>query len=385
MEPSEDSGLPRIAVIGPAHPYRGGIAHFNEMTMQGLAARGHDVRAITFTRQYPELLFPGKTQYAEDEAPPEGVPAATRQIDTLNPLSWWRTAQHIRYDAPDALVFQYWMPFFAPAYGTIARLARRDGIRILAVVHNALPHERHLGDAWLSRYFLRAGDGFVVMSDAVDQELAPLRRTKAAVRRIEHPVYSRFGALVPREEARAELDLPPDAPVVLFFGFVRAYKGLHVLLEALPEALKQVPDLRLVVAGEFYDAPARYRQLIEMHDLAEHVIVHDRYIPSEAVPHYFGAADVVAQPYVAATQSGVAQIAFHFDTPLILTDVGGLAEVVPHEKAGLVVPPEDPAALARALARYFTDDLKPVLTEGVRQQKQKYHPDRLFEALEELL
>ena len=305
-------------------------------------------------------------------------------IDTLNPLSWWRTAQHLRAAAPDALVFQYWMPFFAPAYGTIARLARRDGIRILAVVHNALPHERHLGDAWLSRYFLRAGDGFVVMSDAVNQDLTPLRRKTAAVRRIEHPVYSRFGEPVPRAEARAALGLPPDAPVVLFFGFVRAYKGLHVLLDALPAALEQVPALRLVVAGEFYDDPARYQRLIRQHGLAEHVTVHDRYIPSEAVPRYFGAADVVAQPYVSATQSGVAQIAFHFDTPLILTDVGGLAEVVPHEKAGLVVPPEDPAALARALARYFTDDLKAALTAGVRQQKQKYHPDRLFEALEAL-
>jgi len=375
----------KLALIGPAYPYRGGIAHFNEMTMRGLQARGHDVQPITFTRQYPERLFPGKTQFAEAEVPPEDLPTADRIIDTLNPLSWGRAARRVAELAPDAVLFQYWMPFFAPAYGLIARRAQRDGGRVIAIVHNALPHERHLGDAALSRFFLRRCDGFVVMSDAVAEELAPLRRADAAVRPIDHPVYARFGERVPQDEARRRLDLPPDAPVLLFFGFVRTYKGLHVLLEALPAVVEHLPDAHLVIAGEFYDDPAPYRAQIEQAGLDAHVTLRDAYIPSDEVPHYFSAADLVVQPYVSATQSGVAQIAFHFETPIVVTDVGGLAEVVPHEQAGLVVPPEDPDALAHAIVRFFADGMGPELKEGVAQQKQRYHPDRLIDAIESLL
>jgi glycosyltransferase involved in cell wall biosynthesis len=375
----------RIVVIGPAHPYRGGIAHFNEMTMRGLIGRGHTVQPVTFTRQYPERLFPGKTQFAEDEAPPNDLPDAERIIDTLNPLTWWRAVQHVVHQKPDAVLFQYWMPYFAPAYGVIARWARRRGVRALAIVHNALPHERHAGDAALGRFFLRAVDGFVVMSDAVAEELAPLRRSGATVQRIEHPVYARFGKAMPRREARAELDLPLDAPVLLFFGFVREYKGLHVLLDALPAVVSRLPDAHLVIAGEFYDDPAPYRAQIERTGLADHVTLHDRYVPSKAVPAYFGAADVVVQPYVSATQSGVAQIAFHFERPVIVTDVGGLAEVVPHEAAGFVVPPEDPAALADYIVRFFREGWRDRLVAGVRRQKEHYHPDRLTDAIDDLL
>lgn len=376
--------MSHITLIGPAHPYRGGIAHFNEMTMRGLMQRGHDVQAVTFSRQYPESLFPGRSQLTEGP-PPDDLPRAERLIDTLNPLSWTRAARHIARETPDAVVFQFWMPFFAPAYGTIARWMRWKGTRILAVVHNALPHERHLGDALLGRFFLRACDGFVVMSEAVAADLQPLRRAEAQVRRIEHPLYTRFGEAVPRAEARAALDLPPDVPVILFFGFVREYKGLHVLLEALPQVAGHLPNVRLVVAGEWYDDPARYESIIRKHGMEDRVSIHNRYIPSEVVPVFFSAADVVAQPYVTATQSGVAQIAFHFDTPVVVTDVGGLAEVVPHERAGLVVPPENPHALAQALVRFFAEDLRSDLAAGVRQQKHRYHPDRLIEAIEDLL
>lgn len=374
-----------ITLVGPAHPYRGGIAHFNEMTMQGLAAHGHDVRAVTFRRQYPEVLFPGKTQYARDEAPPEGVPVAARVIDTLNPITWVRAARHVARQRPDAVIFQYWMPFFAPAYGTVARYVRRRGVRVLSVVHNALPHERHVGDAALGRFFLRACDGFIVMSDAVEGHLAPLRRADATVRRIDHPVYARFGAPVSRRKARRQLGLSAEIPVLLFFGFVRGYKGLHVLLEALPAVVEALPDVRLVVAGEFYDDTAPYRAQIARHGLDDHVLLHDRYVASADVPAYFGAADLIVQPYVSATQSGVAQIAFHFERPVVVTDVGGLAEVVPHERAGFVVPPEDPAALAAAVVRFFREDWRERLTEGVRRQRQRYHPDRLVEAIEDLM
>jgi glycosyltransferase involved in cell wall biosynthesis len=380
-----DNEKRKLAVLGPVHPYRGGIAHFTEMTVEGLAGRGHDVQPVSFSRQYPELLFPGKTQFEPDDEAPSVVRGAPRLLDSLNPLSWLQTAERIRESAPDAVVFQYWMPFFAPAYGTVARLLRWADIPSVAVVHNALPHERHVGDAWLSQFFLRACEGHVVMSDAVAEELRSLRRPEAPVRRIEHPVYERFGDSVPKEEARDALDLPVDAPMLLFFGFVREYKGLHVLLEALPQVLETFPDLHLVVAGEPYDDPERYRRLIREHGLEERVHWYDEYVPSGDVPTYFCAADLVVQPYVSATQSGVAQIATHFEVPMIVTDVGGLAETVPHEEVGFVVPPEDPLALAEAVVRFFREDWGEPLVEGVRALKQQQHPDRLFEAIEDLV
>ncbi len=375
----------RIAVVGPVHPYRGGIAHFTEMTVEGLAERGHDVRPVSFSRQYPEFLFPGKTQFEPDDDAPVAVRGAPRLLDSLNPLSWLRTAQWLREQSPDAVVFQYWMPFFAPAYGIIAWILRWAGIPSFAVVHNALPHERHVGDAWLSRVFLKACEGHVVMSDAVADDLRPLRAPDASVRRIEHPVYERFGDPVSKGKARAALGLPMDAPVLLFFGFVREYKGLHVLLKAMPDVLEGLPDAHLVVAGEPYDDPERYRQLIRSHGLSDRVHWYDDYIPSEAVPAVFCGADLVVQPYVSATQSGVAQIATHFEVPMIVTDVGGLAETIPHEEVGFVVPPEDPAALADSIIRFFDDDWKDRLVDGVRDLKQRQHPDRLFEAIESLI
>jgi len=371
-----------LVLVGPMYPYRGGIAHFLETMYRGLRARGHRVEAITFTRQYPERLFPGKTQY-ETEAVLDAVPAV-RLLDTIGPWTWFRTAREIARRKPDAVLFKYWMPFFGPAYGTLARYLRRHGIPSLVVVDNALPHEQRLGDAAFSRYFLRACSGFMVMSEAVGRDLATLK-VQAPVRLIAHPIYDLFGTAPPQAEARADLGLDPAAPVLLFFGFIRRYKGLHVLLEAMPRILKALPEAHLVVAGEFYDDEAFYRSLIEKHGLAPHITLCADYIPNEAVPRYFSAADVVVQPYVTATQSGVAQIAFHFDKPTIITNVGGLAEIVPDGKAGLVVPPEDPIALAGAVIRFFQEDLSARLCAGVREEKKKYSWDRLYEALEELI
>jgi len=368
------------------HPYRGGIAHFTEMTVTGLAGRGHDVRPVSFSRQYPELLFPGETQYEPDADAPAAVQDAPRLLDSVNPMSWFRTGLHLRDVAPDAVVFQYWMPFFAPAYGVIARgLRRHYGIPSVAVVHNALPHERHLGDAILSRFFLRACAGHVVMSDAVAEDTRRLAGPGARLEQIAHPVYERFGEPVPTAEARSALDLPVEAPVLLFFGFVREYKGLYVLLEAMPEIADALPDVHLVVAGEPYDTPERYRRLIRKHGLEDRVTWHDEYVPSEAVPRYFGAADLVVQPYVSATQSGVAQIATHFEVPMVVTDVGGLAEDVPDEEAGFVVPPEDPPALAEAVVRFVRDDWAEPLADGMREQKRRQQPERLYEAVERLV
>ncbi len=372
----------KIVLVGPMHPYRGGIAHFLETMYRGLQARGHAVEAVTFTRQYPERLFPGKTQYETgDVAHP--VPAR-RLIDTINPATWFSAARHVAALQPDAVLFKYWMPFFAPAFGTIARRVRKRGARVIVVVDNAIPHERRPGDLALGRYFFKAVDGCIVMSEAVGRDLRRLG-VEAPVRQVVHPVYDLFGEAPPQAEARATLGLPPAPPVLLFFGFIRRYKGLHVLLEAMPLILDALPEARLLVAGEFYEDEAPYRRLIAQNGLHERVLLHGEYLPNEAVPRYFAAADVVVQPYVSATQSGVAQVAFHFDKPAIVTDVGGLAEVVPHERAGLVVPPEDPAALAAAVVRFFREEMGARLAEGVRREKKKYSWNRLYEAVESFL
>ena len=373
----------RIVLIGPMYPYRGGIAHFFETMYWGLRERGHHVDAVTFTRQYPRLLFPGQSQF-EVGPEPECVVPAERWLDSVNPLSWQRAAANIAQLQPDVAVFKYWIPFLAPVFGRLARLLARRGIQQLVVVDNALPHERRWGDHGLGRYFFRAMDGCVVMSSAVERDLD---RLKVNLPRVvaPHPVYDVFGNAADRRSAREELGLGATAPVLLFFGFVRRYKGLHVLLKSMPRILEELPDARLLVAGEFYEDEGEYRDLIASLNLAPSVIVHARYIPKDQVAKYFAAANVVVQPYLSATQSGVAQIAYQFDRPLVVTDVGGLGELIPHEVAGLVVRPNDPAALAAAVTRFFAENLESQLSAGVRAQKHNYSWSRLLDALESLM
>ncbi len=367
-----------MILIGPAPPYRGGIAHFMQATYKGLEARGHIVEIVNFRRQYPDLLFPGKTQYDPDA---RELSSSVRLLDSINPLSWWRTVKYIRRQKPEVVVFKHWMPFFAPAYGFIARRLRASGIRVLCLVHNVLPHEKRLGDRVLSRYFFDACNGFIVMSAAVADDLKSLG-AKGEIHQVGHPVYSDFGDNMNAEEAKRKLALKPEAPALLFFGFVRGYKGLQVLLDSMPEVIKVLPNVRLIVAGECYEDEQSYRAFVSAKGLADHVSLRFEYIPNEDIPVLFSAADVIVQPYKTATQSGVAQIAYHFGRPLIVTDVGGLAEIVPHEKAGLVVPPDNPKALAKAIVRYFSEDLGETLRAGVQEEKEKYSWDRLFEAIE---
>lgn len=373
----------RIILVGPVYPYRGGIAHFTEATAHALKERGHDVTALTFTRQYPRRLFPGRSQL-ESRPPVRPVPSV-RLIDSINPLSWFRAAQHIMREAPDVVLFQQWMPFFAPAFGTIARLLRAQGIRCLAVVHNALPHERRLGDTALSRYLFNACDGFVALSRMVANDLRRLTSYRVPMQQVAHPPYHQFGDALDAAEARHRLNLPGDAQVLLFFGFVRAYKGLDVLLEALPHIREYLPKVHLVIAGEFYEDEEPYRELIRTQGLTDYVVLHAHYIPTESVPTYFSAADVVVQPYRSATQSGVAQVAFHFEKPVITTDVGELAAEVPDEEAGFVVPPEDPAELAAAVVRFFQEGWADRLEDGVRRTRQRHGWDEVATAVERLV
>ena len=367
----------RWTLVGPAWPWRGGIAHFQLATARALAARGHRVDAVTFRRQYPDRLFPGRSQF-DDGPPPSDQPIAPQLLDPISPGSWLRAARAI---PGQVAVLMVWMPFFAPMLGVIARRLRARGVRVLAVVHNALPHERRPGDRMLTRWMLRACDGIVAMSEQVARDVGALG-IGAPLEVVPHPTYDGFGEPVPRARARAALALPADVPVFLFFGFIRRYKGLDVLLDAWAEVLHHVPDARLVVAGEFYaDEEALRRQAAS---LGASVRLDADYIPDERVAAYFGAADAVVQPYRTATQSGVAQIAFHFGRPVVTSDVGGLAEVVPDGVAGRVVPPEDPAALAGALVAFVRGQQGPRLEAGVAVERQRYTWERLAEALERL-
>lgn len=375
-------GIMKVLLLSTAYPYRGGIAHFVETLARGLANRGDEVQLVTFTRQYPEVLFPGKTQL--ETAPPTTDLRITRLLDTINPVSWWKTARFIAQEKPDVVILKYWMPFFAPAFGTVVRYLRKRHIPAIVIVDNAIPHEKRWGDWRLSRWLLRACKGLVVMSASVQKDVEKLGINRP-IRLVAHPIYNLFGDPIPKETARERLNLDAEAPVLLFFGFIRRYKGLHILLEAMPWVKAALPNIKLLVAGEFYEEETLYRTQIETLDIGKVVELHSNYIPNDRVPAYFSATDVVVQPYVTATQSGVAQIAFQFDKPTILTDVGGLAEVVPDGIAGLVVPPENPEALAQAIIRYFHENLSPVLTAGVRHEKAKYDWKHLYSAVDELL
>jgi len=343
-----------ITVFGPFHPYRGGIAHHTTLLASTLAEH-HPVLGLNFTRLYPGLLFPGRTQFDASTAPLEapGV-RIERLVDSIGPHTWPRAARAVRAHGTRLLVVQWWHPFFAPACRSLAASARRAGARVLFLCHNVLPHERSRLDAALVRLGLGAADAFLVQSAGDLDTLAQLFPSRPRAH-TPHPAYTFFArGAIDRAGARAALQLAPG-PVVLFFGLVRAYKGLDVLLRALALARARA-DVTLVVAGEFYEDRRSYDDLVRTLGLENAVRIHDRYIPNEEVETYFRAADLVVLPYRSATQSGIAQIALGFEIPVIVTRTGGLPEVVREGETGFVVPPEDPPALAAALADFFLED-----------------------------
>jgi D-inositol-3-phosphate glycosyltransferase len=369
----------KITLIGTAFPLRGGIAHYNAL-LAGALAEHHEVQTITFSRQYPSLFFPGKSQ--EESPGGEKARPAPRLIDSINPLSWLRVGNLIRKQAPDLLLFKYWLPFFGPCFGTIARRARANGrTRVICICDNVLPHERRPGDAAFTRYAFRSVDGFIVQSDAVERDLTSFWKG-ARYRNVPHPVYSLFGAPIGKSEARRALGITAER-VLLFFGYVRKYKGLDVLLEALARLPLDL-GLHLLVAGEFYDPEAGYHNQIRSLGIAERVTLRSDYLPNDQVHLYFSAADAVVLPYRSATQSGIAQIAYNFDTPVIATDVGGLREVVLDDRTGLLVPPGDPSALADAIARFYASGRESLYRKHVREEKPKYSWQNLVSAIEEL-
>jgi len=374
----------RWALVGPLHPYRGGIAHYGALLARELAG-ADEVAAFNYRRLYPGLLFPGRTQY-DASASPFALPAP-RLLDSLDPLSWRRTALAIAAAAPDAVLCHWWQPFFGPALGgVLGGLARRaPACRRVLLCHNVLPHERSRLDLLFARRAFARAEGFLVHSES---DAAALRALLpgARLRVHPHPSYDAFAAEAPTPAAaRAALGIAPGVRVLLFFGYVRAYKGLDLALRALAQLRDEDPALTLLVVGEFYEPRARTEALIEELGLRHRVRIVDRYVPNEEVARYFQAADLVLQPYRSATQSGIAQIALACGRPVLATRVGGLPEQIEDGVSGLLVPPEAPAALAAAIRRYFAEDLATRLAPGIAAARMRFAWSGLASALRGLV
>jgi D-inositol-3-phosphate glycosyltransferase len=372
----------KVVIIGPAYPLRGGLATYNERLARAFQAAGDGVRIVTFSLQYPGFLFPGQTQFSTEPGPTDI--AIEVSLNSVNPLSWLAVGRRLRRERPDLVVFRFWLPLMGPALGTVARLVRGNGhTRVVAITDNVIPHEKRPGDGPLTRYFLSACDGFVTMSRSVLDDLQKLGfRNKPALYR-PHPLYDNFGPAKPKAAALAALGLDPSFRYVLFFGFIRAYKGLDILLEALADARVAALPMKLIIAGEFYEDAAPYEAIIQRLNLESRLVRATDFIPNERVADYFSAADLVMQPYKNATQSGVSQVAYHFGRPMLVTDVGGLAELIPHGVVGYVVPPTT-TAIADALVDFYANDREETLATNVRHEARKFSWEVMVAALKEV-
>ena len=355
----------KIAILSCFHPFRGGIAQFNANLYEELG-KEHDVRAFNFSRQYPDLLFPGKTQYVTPEDEAVSIEAEAL-LDTANPFSWGRTARAIRRWGPDVLIVRYWMSWFAPSLGWVARHVGKN-CRVIGILDNVIPHERHWFDTPLTRWFLRGLDGAVTLCEEVSRDLLALR-PDIPYAILPHPIYTHFGERLPREEARQLLGLQPDRKTLLFFGLIRKYKGLDILLQAF-DLLDD--SYQLVVAGEPYGSFEPYQKLIDASRDPGSIHVFPEFIRDSEVKRYFSAADLTVLPYRSATQSGISSVSNHFEVPMVVTDVGGLKETVGDRGTGIVCEEGTPACVAAAIRRYFSDPaLQEQLRQGITAEKER--------------
>ena len=371
-----------VVIIGPGYPLRGGLATFDQRLAREFIRDGYDCTIYSFSLQYPDFLFPGTTQYSTDP-PPEGLTILSR-INSINPFNWFRVGRELRKKKPDLIVVRYWLPLMGPALGTILRRVRKNRhTRIIAITDNVIPHEKRPGDKPFTRYFLNACDGFITMSEKVMQDLRIFQPVKPA-RQVAHPLYDNFGEPIAQDVARELLrakgiDIGAKDKIILFFGFIRNYKGLDIALEAMADSRIRESGIRLLVAGEFYEEAAPYHELIARLGIAGQLILRTDFIPDSEVRDYLCAADAVIQPYRNATQSGVTPLAYHFEKPMIVSNVGGLPALVPHEQVGLVAPPE-PAAMAAAILRFFTLGSSYFLP-ALRAEKEKYSWAKLVDTI----
>lgn len=355
----------KIAVLSCFYPYRGGISQFNACLYEELG-KEHVVKAFNFKRQYPEFLFPGKTQYvtADDEAVPV---ESVSLLDTANPFTYHSTYREIRDWKPDVLIVRYWMSYFAPSLGYITRKMKKH-CKVISILDNVVPHEQHFFDTPLTRYFLKGSTGCVTLCDAVSKDLLRIS-PEARYTVIQHPLYSHFGDKKDRTEAEEKLGLVHGKKNILFFGLIRTYKGLDILLEAfgmLPE------DYQLIIAGEPYGSFDKYQEIIDRIPGKERISMNLKYIKDSEVTNYFSAADVAVLPYRSATQSGISSISYHFEVPMIVTDVGGLKETIGDRGTGLVASEGTPETIRTEILRYFSDPrIKEECVRNIRLEKER--------------
>jgi len=364
----------KIVIIGPGHPLRGGLATFNQRLCKQFINEGDECSIYSFSLQYPSFLFPGTTQYSTDPAPDDIDIYPV--INSVHPLNWWQIGLQLKRIRPDVIVVRFWVPLMGPALGTILRIARKNKhTRVVAITDNIIPHEKRPGDTPFTRYFLNSCHAFITMSEKVMNDLRLFEKNKPA-QQVLHPLYDNFGEPVTKEAARKKLGIDEHGRIILFFGFIRKYKGLDILLEAMKLL---PPDIKLLVAGEFYEDAQLYQEQIKRLGIQDSLLLKTDFIPDSEVKYYLCAADAVIQPYRNATQSGVTPLAYHFEKPMIVTNVGSLPTLVPHEKVGLVCEPE-PASLAAAIQRYFEIGEQHFIPE-LRIEKEKYSWHNLVQAI----
>ena len=369
-----------VIIIGPAYPLRGGLATFNQRLSKEFTDEGYDCAIYSFSLQYPSILFPGKTQYS-NEAAPEGLKIFPK-INSINPINWVIIGEELKKMKPELIVVRYWLPFMGPALGTILRRVKRNKYtKIIAITDNILPHENRPGDKLFTKYFLRCCDGFVTMSEKVMSDLRKFEKGKPAIQ-VMHPLYDNFGDIVPKAEARKHLNIPLEGKIILFFGFIRKYKGLDILIEAMGDERIKTAGIKLMIAGEFYEDEKSYKELIETLNLGYLLILRTNFISDSEVKYYLSAADAVVQPYRNATQSGVTPLAYHFEKPMIVSNVGGLPTLVPHNKVGLVAEP-DPKSFADAILDFYELG-ENYFIPHLRIEKQKYSWVNLVKTITDL-
>jgi glycosyltransferase involved in cell wall biosynthesis len=372
--------MSKVIIIGPAHPLRGGLATFNQRLAKEFIQSGHDCSIYSFSLQYPDFIFPGTTQYTTEPAP-EGLTIHT-VINSINPLNWIKVGNRLKKEKPDIIVVRFWLPLMGPALGTILRKVRKNKhTKIVCIADNVIPHEKRPGDKPFTKYFLKACDAFITMSEKVLSDLRIFEKEKPA-QLVQHPLYDNFGEIISKAEARKKLIINNEELIILFFGFIRKYKGLDLLLEAMADERIKKSGIKLLIAGEFYEDAKQYHEQIEKLGIKDQLILKTDFIPDSEVKYYLCAADAVIQPYRNATQSGVTPLAYHFEKPMVVTNVGGLPSLVPDGKVGIVAEP-NPQAIADGILKFYQLG-EDYFIPHLRNEKQKYSWANLMSAIEEL-
>ncbi len=371
----------KIVILGTAHPLRGGLSAYNERIAYEFQSQGHEVVIYTFSLQYPDFLFPGTTQFSDQPAPKDLTIKVA--VNSVNPLNWWKVGREIKALNADLLIVKFWLPFMAPCLGTICKLVRSNKkTKVISIIDNIIPHEKRIGDFQFAKYFVNNVDGFIAQSKSVLNDLNLFDASKPK-RFSPHPLYDNFGAAIPKEEAKAKLGLDSNKHYLLFFGFIRDYKGLDILLKAIADKRFKDQNINVIVAGEFYNNAEQYHQLIEELKIADLVTLRTDFIPDDMVRYYFCASDIVVQPYKHATQSGVTQICYHFNRPMIVTNVGGLPEIVPNDVVGYVVEPE-PTSIANAILKFYAEQKEDVFAANINIEKEKYSWNAMLKSIYEV-